>query len=175
MYAANVLRYWPLAVRNKFEKVVHPNNQRLGVPFMGHKLYGKSSVTIHSFGRSDAAGFKDIFNKLAEHYKTPNMLDQNKPLPLFCHTKFFIENVERLKIWKFYGIEWIEWSRLNDHSNWIASKSIDKPVVCVGDLNRSRYTMQRGGMFICFEDEEFFKICNERLTCQLESCDVKKN
>lgn len=179
VYASNVLGYWPLTLRNKFEEVIHPDNQQLGVPFMGHKLYGKSSVTIHSFGRSDAAGFKDIFNILAEHYKTSivaqTLLDQNKPLSSFCHSKFSIENVEQLKIWKFYGIEWIEWSRTNDHSNWIASKSNEKPVVCVGDLNRARYAMQRGGMFICFDDEEFFKMFSDRLTYQVDSCDAKKN
>lgn len=179
VYSSNVPGYWQFALRQKFEKVIYPDNQQLGVPFIGHMLYGKSSITVHSFGRSNAAGFQDIFSALAEHYKTSivakTLLDQNKPLPSFCHSKFSIENVQQVKIWKFHGIEWIEWSPSNDHSNWLVSKSNKKPVVCVGDLNRGRYAMQRGGMFICFEDEEFFKIFSERVTYQLESCDGKKN
>lgn len=178
VYASNILGYWPLTLRNKFAKVIHPGNQQLSVPFIGHKLYGKSLVTIHSFGRFNTES-KDIFNTLAEHYETPivvqTLLDPCNALPSFCDSKYSVENVQRLKIWKFYGIEWIEWSRMNDHSKWIASKSNEKPFVCVGDLDRSHNAMQRGGVFICIEDEAFFKIFSERVPYQLDGCDVKKN
>lgn len=178
VYASNILGYWPSVLRNKFENIIHPGNQQLGAPVIGHQLFGKSSLAIHSFGRCNAAALQDIFTSLAQHYKTPmvaqTIWDSNKSLPPFCHSQYSVENVEKVKIWKFHGIEWIEWSRTNDHSNWISSKSKDAPIVCVGDLNRSRYAMQRGGMFICFEDEEFYKTFNEVITYQLEDCDGEK-
>lgn len=179
VYASNILEHWPLGLRDKFEKVIHPTNQQLGIPFIGYKLYGKSLISIHAFGRSNAHGFRDTFKAMAEYYKTPlvaqTLLDRDNPLPSSCDSKYSVENVERRKIWTFYGIEWIEWSRTNDHSKWIAAKSVANPVVCVSDLDRIRSVMQNGGMFICIEDVEFFQTFSERVTYKLEGCDVKRN
>lgn len=176
VYASNVLSHWPPRLLNKFEKVIYPEKQQLGAPFIGSKFYGQNFVNVHSFGRSDEAGYKDAFNVLAEHYRTPivaqTWLDRYNPLPSSCDSEFTVENVEQIKIWHFHGIEWFEWGRTNDHSKWIASKVIEKPVVCIGDLNRARTTIKRGGMFICFEDEEFFKAFSEKITYQVESCDI---
>lgn len=180
VYASNVLGYWPLALRKKFDKVIHPTNQQLGTPFIGHQFYGKSPVSVHAFGRSNAAKYKDIFKTLAEHYNTlivaQTSMDRYNSLPSFFGTQHSIENVAQLKIWKFYGIEWVEWSRSDDHSKWIASKSKGNAVVCVGDLDRERNVMQMGGLFICIEDAVFFKTFSERITYQLEEgCDIKRN
>lgn len=177
VYAANIAEHWPLSLKNKFDRVIHPNNLQLHAPFVAHMTYGKSPVTIHSFGRSNTAAVKDIFVTLAEHYRTPMVAQttmyRNNSLPSFCHLKYSVENVEQTRIWKLHGIEWTEWNRTEDQSKWIASKRNEKPVVCVGDLDRTRTAMQRGGMFICIEGEQFFQFFSERVTYRLDDCDAK--
>ncbi|XP_037039514.1 uncharacterized protein LOC119073944 [Bradysia coprophila] len=178
VYASNILGHWPRSLQNQFERIIHPNNVRLDLPVASHMVYGRSPVTIHTFGRSKTATFKDIFNVLAEHYKAPMVvrttLDPNSPLRSVCHFQYSVENVEQIRIWKLHGIEWLEWSRTEDHSKWMVSKLHERPIVCVGDLDRTRTAMQRGGMFVCIEDKQFFKTFSERVTYRLDDCDGKK-
>lgn len=183
VYASNVLHYWPPEIRYKFNKVIYPEKAQLDELFIGNISYGQNFVHIHSFGQSNNAKCKDIFNVISEHYQAPMVaqsdaqtwLDRYNPLPSICQSKFTVENIKLVKIWTYYGIEWIEWSRIKDHSKWIASKVMEKPIICVGDLNRARTTMKRGGMFICLEDEELFKSFSDKVAYQLESCDCNIN
>uniref|UniRef100_A0A8D8Y5R0 Deoxyribonuclease-2-beta n=1 Tax=Cacopsylla melanoneura TaxID=428564 RepID=A0A8D8Y5R0_9HEMI len=163
LYASNVNSFWPINVRDKFEKLIHPGQQNLGSPITSSIFYGKGSAMIHSFGRSDVNSYQDCFQKLAVAYKTSifaqTWLDRIKHLPSNCLPPLTVENVNKIEIYNEAS-----WSQTNDHSKWIVTKTEDgakspsEPVLCIGDLNRAISTISRGGMFVCFKEWQLLNL-----------------
>ncbi|KIH48191.1 hypothetical protein ANCDUO_21743 [Ancylostoma duodenale] len=44
-----------------------------------------------------------------------------------------------------------------DHSKWGVSMNVDKPAVCIGDVNRQVSQFNRGGGAVCIEDKKLWQ------------------
>ncbi|VVC24259.1 Hypothetical protein CINCED_3A001976 [Cinara cedri] len=158
VYASHVqLNDWPIRIRNKFETLVHPKDNKLQhSPVINNKHYGRNFIEIHSFGRSSDAYFQDSIEKLAEYYST-SMLTKSRlgnTLPSNCNHLFTIENIKVIRLLNSNNTE--HWSKTADHTNWIVSKTFEKNLMCVGDLYRDKYIIARGGMFVCIQDIDLY-------------------
>lgn len=50
-----------------------------------------------------------------------------------------------------------EWPASKDHSKWLVSDDLDRPIVCIGDLNRMDTQTSRGGGYLCIEKPDVWK------------------
>lgn len=173
VYASNVLyAEWPAGIRDKIQTLIYPRAQNPGAPAVDVKVYGQPFIKVHSFGQSDGKNFQDSFVRLAEHYQTPifakSRTDQNNILPSNCKNSFTVENIKAVHLLASNRVEL--WNQMKDHSKWVVSRTEDGRLVCMGDLNRDRVTMARGGMFVCVQDADFYEMYLKNVHFDFQPC-----
>ncbi|XP_073994917.1 deoxyribonuclease II isoform X1 [Rhodnius prolixus] len=99
---------------------------------------------------------KDLYQWVAEQFQTSILtetwLNELHPLPSTCNI-YEVLNVESIK----FDEQPFQFSSSKDHSKWAVSKSISKPWVCIGDINRALHQEKRGGGTMCLEDKLLWK------------------
>jgi len=63
-----------------------------------------------------------------------------------------------------------EWSETKDHSKWAIT--MNKHVICMGDINRMTTQYTRGGGTICFVDDILHQVLSSAIT-ETDSCNLK--
>ena len=89
----------------------------------------------------------DIFQDIIAPYYQSGLqpLTWGRPLEAStCNGSFDIEAVQEL------NVEEYSWKYTLEHSKW--ALGLERPLVCVGDLNRMDSQKRRGGGFFCLED-----------------------
>lgn len=62
------------------------------------------------------------------------------------------------------------WPYLKDHSKWAISAESNKPYVCIGDINRMKSQLKRGGGTVCLKSKPVWSMFRDSVAA-LEPCE----
>lgn len=62
------------------------------------------------------------------------------------------------------------WPYLKDHSKWAISADSSKPFVCIGDINRMKSQLKRGGGTVCYKSKPVWQMFRDSVAA-LEPCE----
>lgn len=73
----------------------------------------------------------------------------------------------------------VQWKHTNDHSKWAIGIDQNKPLVCVGDINRMQSQFNRGGGVVCMKNLKAWKkmisFVDKTEKCQNESAETHQS
>jgi deoxyribonuclease-2 len=116
-----------------------------------------AGTTFHSFAKDNQFD-KDLYHVLvARHLQTDLLTEtwqKGKDIGVSCQGNFTVEDVNSIKISGLLGTPNVNFgfSSMKDHSKFAMGKHIERPYVCVGDINRQPSQYKRGGGALCFKD-----------------------
>ena len=111
----------------------------------------------------------DLYEYAAQSFQTsirastwPNERDRQAS---FCPTNssFSVENIRAITLG---GISWLNHM---DHSKTLISNAASRPVVCIGDKNRSLHQLLRGGGTVCLFRQDVWHLFDTMIAA-VETC-----
>lgn len=139
-------RRWPKGVKESIQQVVSVNGRK-----------------FTSFARNSKSEHKDLYLELIAPELTSDLLVESwrrgagDPLTSNCSYKYKVNNVEAVELrFGSTGRETSPWNYREDHSKWAVA--VQKPVTCIGDINRMASQYKRGGGSLCFPDPDVWTI-----------------
>mmetsp|Transcript_42125 Transcript_42125/g.51138 ORF Transcript_42125/g.51138 Transcript_42125/m.51138 type:complete len:431 (-) Transcript_42125:447-1739(-) len=113
------------------------------------KLYGKTQ----QFG-ADMMDSVIAVDGLSSSWWSQSWLNSGGPLGAFCPEKQDVSVVDVRTM--SYGSGTDSWDTVNDHSKWAISTS--GGYVCMNDNNRVESQFRRGGLSVCFQQPDLYKV-----------------
>ena len=130
-------------------------------------MISKGGEMLTSFAKGPKFNQDLYSNYVAPTFKI-NMLAETwlngaEPMTSECNLIYHVENV------KVETSPILEYKSSLDHSKWAISKARDKPVVCIGDINRMKHQLVRGGGTMCIKDLNVWQLF-DNIVGQVASC-----
>ncbi|CDW55455.1 Deoxyribonuclease (DNase) II [Trichuris trichiura] len=156
VYAAQV----PLSIAQRFPvlvKVLVGEGPKTA-PFVRlAKIRSAGGEVFHHFAKSKKWG-KELYSDLvAPSLKIPLLVETwqrgtSTNLPSNCTEPYYVENVKHIRPSKNFSFP-----ALDDHSKWAVADQA-RPFVCIGDINRQKGQINRGGGTVCFNSRRVWEV-----------------
>uniref|UniRef100_A0A0M3KCV0 Cell-death-related nuclease 7 (inferred by orthology to a C. elegans protein) n=1 Tax=Anisakis simplex TaxID=6269 RepID=A0A0M3KCV0_ANISI len=82
-----------------------------------------------------------------------------------CSSKYTVNNIESL------NVDGNQFKNSKDHSKWAISVDEKEPLLCIGDINRQKSQMKRGGGTVCILNDRLWGLYNKTIV-NVQPCQI---